>query len=57
MFDDNNNFEADGFGGANQQINVNINKKKIVKKNSPRKKPVYDARKAIEEAKLREAKD
>ena len=57
MFDDNNNFEADGFGGANQQINVNINKKKIVKKNSPRKKPVYDARKAIEEAKLREAKE
>jgi len=57
MFDDNNNFEADGIGGANQQINVNINKKKIVKKNSPRKKPVYDARKAIEEAKLREAKE
>ena len=57
MFDENNNYENDGFGGANQQINVNINKKKIVKKNSPRKKPVYDARKAIEEAKLREAKE
>ena len=57
MFDENNNIEADGFGGANQQINININKKKIVKKNSPRKKPVYDARKAIEEAKLREAKE
>ena len=59
MFDDNNiNIEADGFGGANQQININnINKKKIIKKNSPKKKPVYDARKAIEEAKLREAKE
>ena len=59
MFDENNiNIEADGFGGANQQININnINKKKIIKKNSPKKKPVYDARKAIEEAKLREAKE
>ena len=59
MFDDNNiNIEADGFGGANQQIKINnINKKKIIKKNSPKKKPVYDARKAIEEAKLREAKE
>jgi len=55
MFDDNNNnFEQDGFGGANQEINL---KKKIIKKNSPRKKPVYDARKAIEEAKIREAKE
>ena len=57
MFDENNNIEADGFGGANQQINVNVNKKKIIKKNSPKKKPVYDARKAIEEAKLKEAKE
>jgi len=57
MFDDGNNIEQDGFGGANQQININNNKKKIIKKNSPRKKPVYDARKAIEEAKLREAKE
>ena len=57
MFDDGNNLEQDGFGGANQQININNNKKKIIKKNSPRKKPVYDARKAIEEAKLREAKE
>ena len=59
MFDDNNiNIEADGFGGANQQININnVNKKKIIRKNSPKKKPVYDARKAIEEAKLREAKE
>ena len=57
MFDENNNIEADGFGGANQQIKVNVNKKKIIKKNSPKKKPVYDARKAIEEAKLKEAKE
>ena len=58
MFDDNNNnFEIEGFGGVNQEINVNANKKKIIKKNSPKKKPVYDARKAIEEAKLREAKE
>ena len=59
MFDDNNiNIEADGFGGANQQININnVNKKKIIRKNSPKKKRVYDARKAIEEAKLREAKE
>ena len=57
MFEDGNNFEQDGFGGANQQMNINNNKKKIIKKNSPRKKPVYDARKAIEEAKLREAKE
>ena len=59
MFDDNNiNIEADGFGGANQQININnVNKKKVIRKNSPKKKPVYDARKAIEEAKLREAKE
>ena len=59
MFDDNNiNIEADGFGGVNQQININnVNKKKIIRKNSPKKKPVYDARKAIEEAKLREAKE
>ena len=41
MFDDNNiNIEADGFGGANQQININnVNKKKIIRKNSPKKKP------------------
>ena len=57
MFDDSNNIEPEGFGGANQQININSNKKKIIKKNSAKKKPVYDARKAIEEAKLREAKE
>ena len=32
MFEGNNNIEADGFGGANQQINININKKKNCKK-------------------------
>jgi len=53
----NNNFEVEGFGETNQQININVNKKKIIKKNSPKKKPVYDARKAIEEAKLKEAKE
>ena len=37
MFDENNNIEADGFGGANQQINVNVNKKKIIKKILQRK--------------------
>ena len=58
MFAEGQNFEGDGFGGLNQQININSNQKKIIKnKNSPRKKPVYDARKAIEEAKLREAKE
>ena len=58
MFNDNNNnFEVEGFGETNQQININVNKKKIIKKNSPKKKPVYDARKAIEEAKLKEAKE
>ena len=58
MFGEGKNFEGDGFGGMNQLINANKNQRKIIKnKNSPRKKPVYDARKAIEEAKLREAKE
>ena len=58
MFGEGNNFEGDGFGGMNQEINLSQKKPKIIKnKNSPRKKPVYDARKAIEEAKLREAKE
>ena len=58
MFAEGQNFDGDGFGGLNQQININPNQKKIIKnKNSPRKKPVYDARKAIEEAKLKEAKE
>ena len=58
MFGEGKNFDGDGFGGMSQEINMNQNHRKIIKnKNSPRKKPVYDARKAIEEAKLREAKE
>ena len=58
MFAEGKNFEGDGFGGMNQEINISQNQRKIIKnKNSPKKKPVYDARKAIEEAKLREAKE
>ena len=58
MFAEGQNFEGDAFGGLNQQISINSNQRKVIKnKNSPRKKPVYDARKAIEEAKLREAKE
>ena len=46
MFEEGNNFEGDGFGGMNQEINLNQNESKIIKnKNSQRKKPVYDARK------------
>ena len=57
MFGEGQNFEGDGFGGINQD-SINQSQKKIIKsKNTPRKKPVYDARKAIEEAKLREAKE
>ena len=42
----------------NQEISISQSQKKIIKnKNNPKKKPVYDARKAIEEAKLREAKE
>ena len=58
MFADGKNFEGDAFGGMSQEININQSQKRVIKaKNSPRKKPVYDARKAIEEAKLREAKE
>ena len=58
MFGEGTNFEGDGFGNGNQDINLNQNQRKIIKnKNSQKKKPVYDARKAIEEAKLREAKE
>ena len=58
MFEDGKNFDSEAFGGASPDININIDKKRIVKKNSGgRKKPVYDARKAIEEAKIREAKE
>ena len=54
MFGNGKNFEGDGFGGQTQKIS----KKKFVKnKVSPPKKPIYDSRKAIEEAKLKEAKE
>ena len=51
------NFEGDPFGGV-KQFETNKNKIHHHKSNSAavRKKPVYDARKAIEEAKLKEAK-
>ena len=58
MFGEGQNYEGDGFGGMNQEISINNSQRKIIKnKNSPKKRPVYDARKAIEEAKLREAKE
>lgn len=50
-------FEGDPFGGAKQ---FETNKSKIHHKSNSvavRKKPIYDARKAIEEAKLKEAKE
>ena len=53
MFGDGQEFDENMYGGA-----LNSNKKKNVKRQtSSRKKPVYDARKAIEEAKLREKKE
>ena len=53
-------FEGDPFGGAKQYESSNKDKVKNVnihKSNTIKKKPVYDARKAIEEAKLKEAKE
>ena len=53
-------FEGDPFGGAKQYESNNKDKVKNVnihKTNNVKKKPVYDARKAIEEAKLKEAKE
>ena len=55
-------FSGDPFGGSKQLDNNNINKEKNKKihnrvNNNTKKKPVYDARKAIEEAKLKEAKE
>ena len=51
-------YEGDPFGGAKQFESKN---KKIIHNNknneNVKKKPVYDARKAIEEAKLKEAKE
>ena len=67
MFGEGGEFDGDPFGGTKQNgnnINNNTNKEKpkINRNNKPnntttRKKPVYDARKAIEEAKLKEAKE
>ena len=51
------NFDGDPFGGVKQ---FETNKNKIHNKSNStatRKKPIYDARKAIEEAKLKEAKE
>ena len=52
------NFEGDPFGGA-KQFETDKSKIHHHKSNSVtvRKKPIYDARKAIEEAKLKVAKD
>ena len=51
-------FEGDPFGGAKQYESSNKDKvKNVHKTNNVKKKPVYDARKAIEEAKLKEAKE
>ena len=67
MFGEGREFEGDPFGGAKlneNNINNNINKEKPkinrnnkININNAKKKPVYDARKAIEEAKLKEAKE
>ena len=57
--DEGNDFEGDPFGGA-KQYETNNNKEKLKnyhKSNTIKKKPVYDARKAIEEAKIKEAKE
>ena len=62
MFGDGNNmeFEGDPFGGAKQYESSNKDKVKAAnlhKSTTTKKKPVYDARKAIEEAKQKEAKE
>ena len=49
-------FEGDPFGGA-KQFETNKDKINNIKKKSNKKKPIYDARKAIEEAKLKEEKN
>ena len=58
--DENMEFEGDPFGGAKQFESNNKDKVKNVnlhKSTTIKKKPVYDARKAIEEAKQKEAKE
>jgi len=63
MFGEGGEFSGDPFGGAKQLDNKNNNKEKNKiahnnkNNNATKKKPVYDARKAIEEAKLKEAKE
>ena len=58
MFGEGNNYSGDGFGDMNKEMSCSQNQKKIIKnKNNTRKKQVYDARKAIEEAKKKEAKE
>ena len=55
-----NEFEGDPFGGAKQFESTNKDKvrnEKLHKSTTIKKKPVYDARKAIEEAKQKEAKE
>ena len=58
--EDGNEFEGDPFGGAKQFESTNKDKIKnsnLHKSSTIKKKPVYDARKAIEEAKQKEAKE
>ena len=53
-------FEGDPFGGAKQYESTNKDRVKnanLHKSTTIKKKPVYDARKAIEEAKLKEARE
>ena len=66
MFGEGGEFEGDPFGGAKQFDKDNNNKERNKNKNNKvnthnnnltKKKPVYDARKAIEEAKLKETKE
>ena len=64
MFGEGGEFDGDPFGGAKHLDNKNNNKDKNKishnnknNNNTIKKKPVYDARKAIEEAKLKEAKE
>ena len=52
-----NDFEGDPFGGAKQYESNKDKAKNFHKSNTIKKKPVYDARKAIEEAKQKEAKE
>ena len=58
--EDGNEFEGDPFGGAKQFESTNKDKIKntnLHKSSNIKRKPVYDARKAIEEAKQKEAKE